>query len=200
MGWWGKWLQTIRTKAVSIPILLVGLDFPVFRETKAMSHEKIMEVAGVMKVLRYFQVSNREEAEEVFLEAARISVRELHSTLKIETIEKLQTACEKRLPRVDLRKRSISLLPSLIYYLIPFLQKIRLDNNSFKHFPMELIAFDKLRELTISMNQIADLPPEISKMTSLEKLDLEFNLLDDLPLSLFSFFTYYTCYYYLLLL
>ena len=183
------------------PILLVGIDLPNFNSSpsqKKISIEKIREISEEMKILRYFEVKTKEDSVEVFHEAARISVRELNANFKVETIERLHQACEKKLPSLDLRKRGIILLPSVIYYLCHFLQKIRLDNNFIRFFPMEILAFTNLQEISLAMNQIEEIPWEISKLTSLIKLDLENNLIEDLPiLSVILLFYYY--YYYLLL-
>jgi Leucine-rich repeat (LRR) protein len=180
-----KWIETSKTQ-VRIPyLLLVSIDVPTFgvgmHEKIPLS--KIKEIANLMKALRYFEVSSKESADEVFLEAARIYIRETQSNPSLATISLLQQACVRNGNHLDLKKRGITLLPSLIYYLSSTVKIVELDHNNLKNFPLEFVYFDQLQELTLSNNQIEEIPLEVSKMSSLVLLNLSNNLIDDIPIS-----------------
>ena len=165
-------------------MLLVGI-ISEDKKTKYSKKELIMEIAEEMKILRYIEVTTKEQANEVFQEVARIIVREQtvieNAARQMDALTKITRTIEKKNPELNIRKKNLTILPNSFLSCTTFLQRIRLDNNAFKYFPIEVIGCNSLRELSLNANQIEEIPTQISKLVNLHRFEIENNALDDLP-------------------
>ena len=152
------------------------------KNTKAVSYDQSTDFLKEFNGIRYFEISTQEDAKDLFTEVAKIKIRAAEIQPKDISLN-VQKILDKKTTDAAFRKKGLSLLPNTIYSITPFVQKLRLECNSFKFFPLEVFYFSQLQELNLSMNQLEEIPPEISCLTNLVKLEIEYNLLESLPLS-----------------
>jgi len=152
------------------------------KKTKFVPKDLAVGFAEEVKALRYFEITTKDDAKEVFNEVARVVARDrwFEITKMPEALVKLQK--EKKSTALDVRKKQLKCLPNLFLLHSHNLQKLRLDGNQIKFFPMEVFACTQLRELTLNNNAIEVLPPTISKLNLLTRLEIENNQLATLPI------------------
>ena len=105
---------------------------------------------------------------------------------------------EFSLKTIVIKRKQSAGLPNCFLLSCNHLQKLNLDHNQIRYFPLEIIDCTQLRELYLNFNVIEEIPSSISKLTLLTKFEIESNSLESLPvasvffLNLFFFYLYFT--------
>lgn len=143
-----------------------------------------------MKALRYIEVTTTADAKEVFLEAGRTLVRSFSNDLNVARLLDFNTRLQKleKKPEISFRKRYLTALPNTFLQYTSVLQKIKLDSNAFRYFPLEILLCTQLRELNLNNNEIEDIPNGIQKLNLLNRFEIENNKIESLPIRAVSSF------------
>lgn len=152
------------------------------RKTNVTEHV-ITESYLMTNSISLHNISSAKDCCFLFEDAARAVTREVVGSKSPDLVKKLQNAMQKQRSELMLPKKQISILPNQIYWLRLSLQRIRLDGNSFKFFPLELTDLPSLHEITLNNNQITEIPDCIQKLRSLQRLELENNRIEELPIA-----------------